>query len=325
MGVETIRRAIGPDSFLCVCGGHYGASVGLADTQRNSGDTYGKWGYTNPKGLFVPVEEYRVKQTCGRLPLRRLWHTNADGMIVRLQEKSVSEKDYGLSVGILTDEEALMSSVVHYMNGGILMCGESLVQICEERLALYRHVIPSVNTISFAADPLNKWLPSKVVTHISPVCRSLPAWNTVSIINLGKEPVKPELILNETILDSLSAEKFLVYDNITGRYYGMFSRGGRIQLDEQPSHSGRIVKIIPAFRENSGDGIYLLGTDLHHSGGGVEIAEWKCEDGNAVHGRVETPWTQYPVRIAAIRIAEGKPDIRNIVLKPGEKEFSFIF
>ena len=320
-GIEVIRKAVGPDSFICICGGHYGASIGLCDTQRNSGDTYGKWSFTLGN-TSVPMEEFRVKQTLGRLPYRRLWQTNADGMIVRRQEKSVCKEDFGLSVGILSDSEAYLSSVLHYVNGGILMCGESLTQIDDERLALYRHVIPSINGISRAADLMRKWHSARIVTEIHPRCKDLDDWNTVSLLNLDEKEVQLDLTFSGIVTEHLAGDRFILFDNTAGEMLGIFKQDETVLLAPLAGHSARVLKVIPL--KNTEEQVIFLGTDLHHSGGGVEIASWRSSH-NTACGTLDTPWIQYPVRISAARIAEGNAEVRTVILEPGRRDFSLNF
>jgi len=313
--IAAIRNAVGPDSFICICGGHYGASIGLGDTQRSSGDTYGRWNF-DINGKPLPIEEIRFKQTAARLHWRRIWYTNADGMEIRRRpEAQNAKKDFGLSVGLMTDDEAVLSSVKHYFTGGILMCGESLADISDDRLALYRHVIPSVNARTIVADPFHPWAPTQFVTQIRYPNIGLGEWNTVSITNITADAVEPVLKLNGDVLAGLNGKNFLLFELITGTFLGSASRGKAVKLPSQPAHSGRIVKVIPADGIKPDD-IVLLGTDLHYSGG-LEIFYWNQEK-NAVDGVLKTPWTQYPVTLTVLR----GDTVRRFTLKPGTLDFT---
>lgn len=313
--IAAIRNAVGPESFICICGGHFGASIGLCNTQRSSGDTYGRWCF-DINGQPLPIEEIRFKQTAARLHWRRIWYTNADGMEIRRRaEPQNAEKDFGLSVGLMTDDEAVLSSIKHYFTGGILMCGESLTDVTDDRLALYRHVIPSVNTRTSAADPFHPWAPTQFVTPIRCPDTGLGAWNTVSITNITPAPVSPVLKLNGDVLAGLNGKTFLLFELITGTFLGTVMRGRSVKLPQQPAHSGRIVRIIPADGRNSGD-MVLLGSDLHYSGG-MEIIVWKQQK-DTVRGVLKTPWTQYPVVLTVLRGSE----VRKFTLKPDTVDFT---
>ncbi len=322
MFIAKIREAVGKDSYICICGGHYGASIGYCDTQRCSSDTYGKWGYER-NGKFVPQQEFRLKQTLGRLHYRRLWQTNADGMEIRQQENSSDPKDFGLSVGLMTNDEARLMTIVHYITGGIIMCGESLVNIGDDRLKLYRHVIPSINTISRAVDLFNPWLPTQFVTQVQARCRTLGHWNTVSILNVSANVMNSEVYLGNEVTDGLGGGEFLLFELVTGTFIGKCRRGQSITISDIPPHAGRILKVIEV--DNAHSGIYLLGTDLHNSGGGVEIKTWNRESTFTLSGTLDSVWPQYPVKITAAYVCDDGLQTKTLKLLPGNRDFFFDF
>ena len=58
--MEAVRRGIGSDSYLLVCGGLYDACIGIADAQRTGSDVLSMWKKDDEKdGKTVP---YTVKQ-----------------------------------------------------------------------------------------------------------------------------------------------------------------------------------------------------------------------------------------------------------------------
>ncbi len=322
MMIAKIREAVGRDSYICICGGHYGASVGYCDTQRCSGDTYGKWGYERD-GHFVPLQELRLKQTLGRLHYRRLWQTNADGMEIRRQKNSSNPKDFGLSVGLMSNDEARLMTIVHYITGGIVMCGESLVNIGDDRLKLYRHVIPSINTISRPVDLFNPWLPTQFVTQVQARCRELGRWNTVSILNISGKTTGSGVYLANEVTDGLDGDEFLLFELVTEKFIGRGRRGQTVGIDDIPPHAGRILKVVPI--DTGKSGIYLLGTDLHNSGGGVEIAEWNRESSFTLSGTIDSVWPQYPLKITAAYVCDNILRTQTIKLLPGNRKFFFDF
>ena len=48
----------------------------------------------------------------------------------------------------------------------------------------------------------------------------------------------------------------------------------------------------------NGDAPVLTGTDLHFSGGGVEIEEWQVLSDGSIKGKLKTDWVK-PVKITA--------------------------
>ena len=317
--IAAVRNAVGPDSYICVCGGHFGASLGLGDTQRCSADTYGRW-YTKDGDANVPLEELRLKQTLGRLHYRRLFHTNPDGMEIRYQEKNLNERDFGLSVGHFTEDEAVLTAVMSYVAGGIVMCGESLVNIGDDRLAIYRRVIPSTNALSHTVDLFRPWLPSQYVTHIVPKCAALEPWNTVSVFNVSEGAEKMSVKLVGDVTDGIEAPAYLAYETVEGKFLGLFKAGATVSLGKLPRHSARVVKLIPVRTDKAA--LYFLGTDLHFSGGGVEITDWRVTGPSSAEGVVETRWTQYPIHLAACLVAsDGTCTVAETELAPAGRAF----
>jgi hypothetical protein len=64
----------------------------------------------------------------------------------------------------------------------------------------------------------------------------------------------------------------------------------------------------------------LAGTDLHFSGGGVEISSWQT-DGATVSGTLDTGWDR-PVNISVAVPAGDGFEIRTVTVEAGEKDFS---
>lgn len=316
--IAAVRAGVGPDSYICICGGHYGASLGLCDTQRCSADTYGRW-YGGEPGEKVPLQELRLKQILGRLHYRRLFHTNPDGLELRYQEKNLDPRDFGLSVGHFTMDEALQSAALTYVTGGIVMCGESLVNIDDERLALYRHVIPALGAASHAIDFFHEGTPTQYVTRVQPRCADLAPWNTASVFNVTTEEQEACIRLSGDATEAIEAPHYLVFENTTGSFLGRHRSGGVVRLHGIPAHGVRIVKIIPV--RQAAPKAYLLGTDVHFSGGGVEIASWR-ENSEGVEGSLENLWRGYPVSLSfAFAGTAGPVEVKTLVLSPGASRF----
>ncbi len=63
----------------------------------------------------------------------------------------------------------------------------------------------------------------------------------------------------------------------------------------------------------------LAGTDLHFSGGGVEMTSWKILN-QRVEGQIDTQW-KYPVKVTVAFPAENKAGFtpRSVVIEPGQR------
>ena len=87
---------------------------------------------------------------------------------------------------------------------------------------------------------------------------------------------------------------------------------------EQKPHQSQLFRVMPW----NGQTPVLVNTDLHLSGGGVEVTDWKTGDGR-IAGRISTRWN-YPVRITVAIPEPGEPGYKTeiITLAPGEQDFS---
>ena len=65
----------------------------------------------------------------------------------------------------------------------------------------------------------------------------------------------------------------------------------------------------------------LVGTDLHFSGGGIEIGEW-CVADSGIEGAIDTQWN-YPTTVTVAFPQNEKYDIQKITVTPEDREFSF--
>ena len=63
----------------------------------------------------------------------------------------------------------------------------------------------------------------------------------------------------------------------------------------------------------------LVGTDLHDSGGGVEIAQWQAT-AHEISGRIETRW-DYAVRITAAFPDGDGAALASALVPAGQQEF----
>jgi hypothetical protein len=278
LGLEAIRKGAGPDAYLAVCGGHYGGSLGLAESQRSGSDVAACWD--------EPPAVPKFKQNLMRTWMSRLWHVDPDAMMVRRREEPINQTRHGsLSLGKFTDDEARTVALNQYLGGGLVCISEKFSELDSDRKDLYRHVVPSVNGPSVPLDPLEPHCPSVLVTRVSPQCAELGPWVTVAIVNWTDDSRNSSIDLSPDIVGHLEAERFLVFEFLSQRILGIFHPGDVVALDTVPPHASRLLRIAPW----TGVTPVLAGTDLHFSGGGVEIAEW-ATCGDHARGRIQTRW-----------------------------------
>ena len=307
--LEAVRRGAGPDAYIAVCGGHYGGSLGLADSQRSGSDVAAMW--DDPPALP------KFKQNILRTWMSRLWHVDPDAMMVRRRDRQYHDGDHGfLSLGKFTDEEARTIALNQYIGGGMVCVCEKWPEIDADRRALYRHVLPTVNSPRIPLDPFEPHCPSLVLTRVIPRCPDLAPWVTVSATNWTDEPRSLRVPLDDVVTHTLSGDRFLVFEFFEQRLVGLFSRGEVIDLGERPPHTSRLLRIAPW----ADDRPVLAGTDLHFSGGGQEISSWIASEDRAT-GEVDSRWS-YPVTVATAFPHEGTARVVTATVPPGLSRFA---
>ncbi len=308
MGLEAIRRGVGDDAYISVCGGHYGGSLGIANSQRSGSDVVSYWDEKE-------IPKYR--QNIMRTWMSRLWHVDPDAMMIRRNETpEFSGSHAKLSLGLFTDDEARVNALNQYIGGGLVTFTENYLTLDADRLALYKHVIPSVNASSFPVDWYDPMIPSMMVTHIIPECTRLDPWNTLAIVNWTDKNKNVAFSMDGSILNCLYGDRFLVFEFFSQQVLGIFSRNENVTSGDLAPHSGMLFRIIPW----DGKKPVLAGTDLHFSMGGVEIQDWKWDKGS-VEGTLKTDW-RYPVKLTTVFPGKNAgTEIRIVTLRPGQKRF----
>ena len=312
LGLEAIRRGVGSDAYISVCGGHFGGSLGIANSQRSGSDVVSIW---EPKQVFT------FRQNILRTWMSRLWHVDPDALMIRKREKTFHDpsiKQSRLALGKLTDAEAKTFALNQYVGGGMVCISEYLKELQPEREEFYKHIIPSINTPSVPLDIYNAFIPSMMLTNVVPKCDGLKSWNTISIMNLEEIDKNVKIKLSGKVIESMNAERFIVSEFFSEKVLGIFAKDETIDLGVLPAHESRLLRIA----EWNGLNPVLAATDLHFSGGGVEIKKWKVLSDGSINGEVDTDWAK-PVKITVAYPANNEKGfrIRTGIVHPLQKEF----
>jgi len=310
LGLEAIRRGTGPDAYISVCGGHYGASLGIANTQRSGSDVKSQWN----KG-----ELPKYRQNILRTWMAGLWHVDPDAMMVRKQEKPEPLDKRGLTRGLFTDAEAFTNTVNQFIGGNLVTFTEDFSKIDSARKMLYRHVVPSVNSASRPLDLFNPQMPGMMLTHIAPKLSQLGRWNMLTVVNWSDETRSYEITLDEKVTGSLSGGKFIVFDFQKQEILAWLNKGEDLRINELMGHHSIVLKIVAW----DGSSPMFLGTDLNFACGGVEISDLQSRDG-CFEGTLVTGW-YLPVQLTFIIPAENSFRTVQMTTVPGQKRFIATF
>jgi hypothetical protein len=113
----------------------------------------------------------------------------------------------------------------------------------------------------------------------------------------------------------MEGSRFLVFDFLAQKPLGIFEVGATVDLGKLPPHASRLLRVT----EWNGNVPVLAGTDLHFSGGGVEVTQWRADE-NEVNGQIETKWN-CPVRVTAAFPTDVAYVAKTATVKPGQNIF----
>lgn len=335
------------------------ANYRYADSIRTGSDSIGTWQHPSRNraaGTLVQIKQGLVRNYTSRLirtdPDSLMLRRRTEPF--RIHEV---EKHNWLSDGQFTDEEAFSLVVKQYLTGGNTNITERLTELPEDRRALLRHIIPAFAPPARILDYEKADCPTLALTYIEPAWKSPPSpdpagssipatsqyargggpshanvrdgarrssagfqgatvnstdsWRTLAISNWDDTPVTRSISL---VLPGLVAgEEYAVFEFRGQRFVGILAVDDEMTV-ELPVHATRVFRIAPWKNEP-----LLLGTDMHLSGGGCELADVIIGD-DSIRGRLDTKW-DYPAKIHALFPSESGPIQRQVTVAPGN-EFS---
>ncbi|HZG78650.1 MAG TPA: glycoside hydrolase family 36 protein [Paenibacillus sp.] len=287
MGIEAVRRGIGPEGYLLLCGGLYSPPSGLADAHRTSSDVLSMWSEHDGKqgGQVAP---FTMKQNTLRYWMGRLWHNDPDALMVRRQAHRLRSLD--LSLGKLTDDEARVTALNQYWGGGLVCFSEPMNDIDDDRLGLLRHIVPSIGIPAVPRDMYaGVRYPRTMVTEVDGEKAGLSRWHTVSIVNWDDDPA-PATIRLEDVLPSgaiAAHESFYVSEFWSGEIRKGVRAGEALHFGVLPPHASLHLKIVPASSVQP----VVAYTNGHFSMGAAEITRFDY-DGDTLDLHVDWPWEE---------------------------------
>ena len=250
--MKAVRRGIGEESYLLICGGLYQPVVGIADGQRTGSDVQSKWLING-----TPKIPFTVKQNVLRYFMNEWWHNDPDSLMVRRDE--VGYKIPHLSQGLLKNEEAITFTANQYFGGGLLGSTEALDKIEDDRLYLLKHVMPIVPT---KVKPLDMMSGERFISAVDVYVEK--GWHTVCFVNWTDKPQNIRFTLDKAYVPEGKTA-------ITATFFGKkiqkgMTAGDCVDVGILLPHSTEILKIAPA------DIPQIIKSDCHFSmGGEVDI------------------------------------------------------
>lgn len=302
-GMTFIKDALGDDGYIIACGGLFEASAGLVHSVRSGSDVRGQW---YDEGQSGPNFVNRVKQNIFRNFHNKLWHTDPDAMMLRLNDipwKNAKEHHQFLSLGSLNDEEAFTTVVNQFLGDGVVCLSERLNTLQSERADMLKCILPPADSQTRPVDMNNAKCPSIYLSTVKPSCGSIGKSMILTVCNW-------EDVARETTVDLSQTQVFkdqAVFEFYQQKYYGTRTSKDSISV-ELPPHASRVFRIT----EIKDDKPLIIGTDLHLTSGIAEISEFDSEKGK-ITTKINSGWN-CPVKVTALFNPITNPKIKDIAV-----------
>ena len=305
-GLLAIRRGIGEDSFFNLCGGHTGAAMGIADSQRTGHDTYARWQSDNPTPAW-----HRIRQTMLRAWMGAWRLNDPDAIAIRVSSELLDDTSYGrLSLGDMNDDEARTMVLHQFLAGGVVAMGENCRTLDESRLQMIRKVAPAAGCVASLLDPFNCRCPEKYITHIPAKPGNPDGFSVYSQINTTDKTVYCIIRLTSKIVPKCASDKFVVSDADSQQVLGIFDSGDEVRAADIPPHGCRVLRIVPMPVKPLP---FPVVSDGHYAG--TELTVFLTND-NGFSAEMNNPWRQELRLTVAIPQRDGDWRFDTVTLRP---------
>ena len=295
-GLLAIRRGIGEESFFNLCGGHTGAAMGIADSQRTGHDTYARWTSDNPAPAW-----HRIRQCMFRAWMGAWRHNDPDAITIRLNNTTLDNSAYGpISLGDMNDDEARTMVLHQFLAGGAVAFGEKCRELSDERLQMIPKVAPSAGKTAELLDPWNCRCPEKFLTRISSAPGNPEGFNIYSQINTSDETAYCIIRLTPRLTPPCKSGKFAVADADSQEVLGIFPAGAEVRGADIPPHGSRVLRIVPVPEERTA---FPVISDGHYAG--TELTAFNAS-GRDFTARIHHPWQRQLQLTAALPGTDGQ-------------------
>lgn len=265
-GLEALREAAGPQTFLLGCGVPLGPALGLFDAMRIGADVSGQWEpeWMRIKPFFrrephMPSVRNALQNTITRAMLHRHWWTNdPDCLLVRPDSRLT-----------LAEVQSLAAAVA--LTGGSLILSDDLTSLPAERLKIAQALLPVTGRRCRVIDWFDRQTPERLRLDLS---SPAGAWSLLAWFNWQDHPVDFDLHPEAYGLPRGSYSFCSFWDETVG----ICSPGEARHFAAVPAHGCVLAAVRPV-----GPGAAYLGGSLHISQG-LEIERWDEQPGGLKAG-----------------------------------------
>jgi len=238
--IQAVRDGSGEDAYVLICGGLYDPVLGLVDAQRTGSDVMSMWSEHRGQdgGRTAP---YTIKQSLLRYWMNDWWQNDPDALMIRRQDEPF--RGLALGYGLLSDTEAITSTMNQYIGGGIVCSTEPMKKIEDDRLMLMRHIIPTVPTRVMPRDLFsgNRY-PSVVDVSVSE-----KNWHTVALINWADDTeMSASITLDHTLVGDFAQEDktYTLCEFFSGQVVEDVRYGDTVTFGSIPVHGCALIKVM---------------------------------------------------------------------------------
>jgi alpha-galactosidase len=277
-GLEVVREAAGPDTYLLSSSGPTLQNVGCVDACRVGSD-YGEGRALNPESYFYPAtfvinsaefwtsHRYASDNMAATYFTHRKLYLNDSGNVLTL------DKPMPLC-------EAYLVATIFGLGGGPVMLGDDIDRISEERLALIKKVFPRTPEVAKPVDLFDSPAPDYPKLFHRRVAAAWGEWDIVGVLNYGSEPLVLPVALSRLGLGP--AGRCRLWEFWDEQYRGTVTGEFRATV---PPHSARLYRLAAARAHP-----WVLSTDMHVMQGETELREVRWdEETMTLSGRATRP------------------------------------
>lgn len=261
-GLEVVRAAAGPDTYLLSSSGPTFQNTGYINAAR-VGNDYGEGRALYPNSYFYPAtfvinsanfwtsHKYASSNMAGSYFTHRKLYVNDSGNVLTLDQP-------------LPVCEAQIVATIFGLGGGPVMLGDDFDTLSEQRLALIRKVFPRTTECAKPLDLFESLAPDDYPKLFwQHVTTDWGAWELLGVLNYGDDPLVLPVALARLGLDP--AGQYRLWEFWNEQYLGVITGELRAVV---PPRSARLYRI-SAWTGHP----WILGTDMHVWQGALELSD----------------------------------------------------
>ncbi len=260
-GLEVIREAAGPETYLLSSSGPTLQNVGYMDACR-VGNDYGEGRALSPEAFFYPATF--VINSADFWTSHRFASDNMAASYYTHRKLYINDAGNVMTVDKpIPVCEAQITATIFGLSGGPVMLGDDIDRMSEDRLALVKKVLPRTPDVATPIDLFDCPAPDYPKLFHQHVVSEWGEWDLVGVLNYGNEPMVMPVDMARLGMDEDKPQRLWEFWN--EQYLGDVS--GQFQAIVPP-RSARLYRLSPVL-----DHPWVLSTDMHTQQGLVELSD----------------------------------------------------